>query len=252
MHARPRMAATLYTRNSASIQCFACTLRCRANVRHAVSHNLRVKGMTMRLAIFGATGRVGRCLVEQALEMDYEVIAFVRTPANLTIHHEHLVAIQGDVLEAQPVAAAVAKSEAVLCALGSGLRNPGTVLSEGTRMIVRAMQQHAVERIVVVSALGIGDSRNQVPLLFRVASPFMKQYRLEKERQERIVRESDLAWTIVRPFRLQDGPRTDAYTATTALPTPLKPVSRADLAHFMLTQIANDAFVHQAPAVVGR
>lgn len=48
----------------------------------------------MKIIIFGATGGVGQCVVKQALEKNFEVTAFVRTPSKLQIHHEHLHIIQ--------------------------------------------------------------------------------------------------------------------------------------------------------------
>ena len=58
-------------------------------------------------SFFGATGRTGRYLVEQALSAGYEVTAFGRNPAKLDVEHERLMVVQGDIHEADKVAAAV-------------------------------------------------------------------------------------------------------------------------------------------------
>ena len=74
----------------------------------------------MKLLAFGATGSVGRELVEQALEQGHSVTAFVRDPAKLGIAHPELQIFQGDALDPASVEAAVRGQQAVLCALGAG------------------------------------------------------------------------------------------------------------------------------------
>lgn len=72
----------------------------------------------MKLAIFGATGKTGRVLVEQALAAGHEVTAFVRDLSKLTLGHERLSLVQGDVFDAARVEEAVAGKDAVISVLG--------------------------------------------------------------------------------------------------------------------------------------
>src|SRR5207302_983422 len=102
----------------------------------------------MRLAIFGATGGTGRCLVDQALGQGHKVAAFVRNPSALTNRHEKLSIVQGDVLDPAKVAVGVSDAEAVLCALGAQ-NGPGTtLLSDATRNIIAAMKRYGVRRLI--------------------------------------------------------------------------------------------------------
>ena len=64
----------------------------------------------MKLAIFGATGRTGRPLLQQALAAGHSVAVLVRVPAKLTTHHASLRVINGDVTDAVQVAQTVAGS----------------------------------------------------------------------------------------------------------------------------------------------
>ncbi len=57
----------------------------------------------MRILIFGASGRTGRPLVEQALERGHEVTAFVRDPVRLALEHGRLRVVSGDVTDAVAV-----------------------------------------------------------------------------------------------------------------------------------------------------
>jgi putative NADH-flavin reductase len=101
----------------------------------------------MKLLIFGSTGSIGRLLIEQALEQGHEVTAFARNPAKLDIQHPNLKVVQGDVLNLASVEQAVQGQDAVLCVLGSGSKRKGTIRSEGTRQIIRAMEKTGVRRV---------------------------------------------------------------------------------------------------------
>ena len=91
----------------------------------------------MKVLIFGATGSIGRELVEQALAKGYAVTAFTRNPVKVDLEHADATVVQGDVMDPSSVESAIPGHEAVLCSLGAGLK--GKVRSEGTRNIISAM-----------------------------------------------------------------------------------------------------------------
>ena len=86
----------------------------------------------MRILIFGATGGVGRHLLEGAEEAGHAVTAFTRTPARLRKSHPGLAVREGDVRDPAAVAAAVRGQDAVVCALGMPLRNKEGLRGAGT------------------------------------------------------------------------------------------------------------------------
>ena len=205
----------------------------------------------MRVAIFGATGSVGRHLVEQALAHGHEVTAFVREPGRLGEVGAEVRVVRGDVLDIAAVEEAVAGQDAVLCALGAGRK--GVVRSEGTLNIVRAMQKQGVGRLVCQTTLGVGESRGNLSFFWRrvMFGLVLRGAFRDHVRQEEHVRRSGLDWTIVRPAAFTDGKRTGAYRH--GFPgdergLALK-ISRADVADFVLAQLASDAYVHEAPGL---
>jgi putative NADH-flavin reductase len=128
-----------------------------------------------------------------------------------------------------------------------------TTLSEGTTNIVRAMEKLGVKRFVCESYLGIGDSKGQLGFLYNyVFIPvLLRNIFADKEVQEKIVRESKLDWVIVRPAVLTNGKRTGVYRSgfeATEKSLQTK-ISRADVADFMLGQLAGDAYLNKTPAV---
>jgi putative NADH-flavin reductase len=204
----------------------------------------------MQIALFGVTGGTGRQVLEQALAAGHRVTALVRDPTKLGQANGGLTVIEGNVLNRSDVARTVAGSDAVICALGNTRNNPATVVSTGTQNIVEAMRQHNVRRLIVVTSLGVGDSKEQVPFFFKVLSwTVLRNAMREKAAQEAIVRASGLDWTIVRPGGLTDGPRTGRYRAGLDPKIKAGQIARADVAAFLLQQLTDQTFLHQTPAI---
>ncbi|MEW6126599.1 MAG: SDR family oxidoreductase [Acidobacteriota bacterium] len=207
---------------------------------------------TKNLLIVGATGGTGRQLVKQALEQNQTVTAFVRNPAKLGLEHKNLSILQGDVTDFEAVKRAVKNCDAVLSALGAPAKVKDNVRSIGTRNIIRAMEETGVQRFICMTTLGIGDSREILPFYFKylIVPLILKEAFADSERQENLIMQSRLNWTIVRPANLTDGARTGTYQhgfAATAK-TKLK-ISRADVADFMLKQLNDDNYLRKTPGI---
>lgn len=207
----------------------------------------------MNLLIFGASGSIGRQLVEQALAQGHTVTAFVRNPAKLDFTDARLHLTQGDVLDFAAVKRAMQGQEAVLSALGTPAFTKNTVRSEGTGNVIRAMEKAGLHRLICLSSIGIGDSRDMLPFHYKyVLVPLLlRQGFAEHELQEESVRQSQTTWTIVRPGAFTNGERTGAYRhglpgAGNAIKAK---ISRADVADFMLRQLTDTTYLRKAPWV---
>jgi nucleoside-diphosphate-sugar epimerase len=97
----------------------------------------------------------------------------------------------------------------VLCSIGAGAERT-TLRENGTRNIVEAMEKVGVRRLICQSSLGVGDSRTNLGFFTKyvIVPVFLRHAFADHERQEAVVKESALAWTIVRPPHLKDGPHT--------------------------------------------
>jgi uncharacterized protein YbjT (DUF2867 family) len=158
----------------------------------------------MKLLVFGSTGGTGRELVRQALEQGHRVTAYARDPAKVgEASHAGLQVVCGDVLDPVAVENAVPGHDAVLCAIGAGAGRT-SLREDGTRNIVRAMESAGVRRLVCQSSLGIGDSRANLGFVTKyvIVPAFLRHAFADHERQEAVVKESALDWTIVRPPHL--------------------------------------------------
>ncbi|HEY0454054.1 NAD(P)-dependent oxidoreductase [Actinophytocola sp.] len=199
----------------------------------------------MRLAVFGATGGTGRSVIEQALGVGDKVTALARRPEALGGLGERIDVVAGDVLDPAAVGRAVAGAEVVVSALGIGMhRHATTVYSQGTANIVDAMRAEGARRLMIVSTASLElPAPRQVAewvvarfLLHRILAKPYADMTLMEER----VRSSEVDWTLVRAARLTKGAVTGVYR--TALGEKLRggwSISRADVAHYLLTHAAD-------------
>jgi putative NADH-flavin reductase len=212
--------------------------------------------MDMKLIVFGATGGTGRHLLEQALAEGHVVTAFVRNPSKLGLTATNLRLVAGDVMDPAAVEQAMPGHDAVLVMLGAPARSKGLLRSEGTRNIIRAMEKAGVRRLICQTSLGYADSRQvleRTAFHFRyiVAPLFLRGVFADHERQEDLIKQSNLDWTIVRPGNLTDGLRTGRYRHGFAADDKLVTVkiSRADVAEFMLRQLRDDTYLRKTPGL---
>ncbi len=206
----------------------------------------------MRIAVFGATGGLGRCIVEQALAEGHEIVGFARKPDGLPGTKSHLTFVAGNVLDPEAVQRAVAGCDGVISAFGVKPGAPvGHLYSDGARTLVTAMEAAGVRRLVSISTWLVGASRRRAGPLVRLFVPLLQpELFRDRERQEAVIRESLLDWILVRPSRLTDGRRVGRYRAGTDLKLRASAhISRADVAHFVLKQLRDDTYLRQATTV---
>jgi len=205
--------------------------------------------MAERVLIFGATGGTGQHLVRQALDRGLHVTAFVRDPTKLDIEDENLRIALGDMLNGESVERAMAEGfDAVFCAAGIYQREYKTDLSDGTKNILAAMKKCGVRRLLVVSSLGAGDSKDQGAWWVKAYYRFMLKYVIwDKDTQEQDIRDSGLDWTIVRPPRLFESEVVNPDVTIWSAPQPQKKLrwgtTRATLAKVILDALANNSHV---------
>ncbi len=209
----------------------------------------------MKVIVFGATGSLGQHIVKNAIDHDHdhnhEITAFARHPDRLTLSGSQLKKVAGDVFDQQAVNAAIEGQDAVIIALGAGMK--GRVRETGTRNVIEAMKCAGVSRLIVLSTLGAGNSRRYLNFFWKylMFGILLRRAMVDHERQELIVRESGLDWTIVRPAAFTDEPATGCYKHGSMMDEgelALK-LPRADVAEFMLSQLEHPQYLHQTPAL---
>jgi nucleoside-diphosphate-sugar epimerase len=173
------------------------------------------------LCVFGASGPVGRAVVDRALRAGHGVTAVTRRPRDFGLEAPRLRVVGADVTDLAQVTAALEGAEAVISTTGvNPSRRPISMYSVGTRNLLEAMRALGVRRIVGVSSKNLAEEgAHGEPLLFRFAlAPLLRVVNRtiyeDMGRMERLLRDSDADWTIVRPAGLFAAEHVSAYRCT--------------------------------------
>ncbi|MEK3726677.1 MULTISPECIES: NAD(P)-dependent oxidoreductase [Lysinibacillus] len=198
----------------------------------------------MKILVLGASGRVGSHLVELALKDQHEVTILVRDPDKIQQHHQQLRVIQGNVLNRQDVEQAMVNVGVVVSALNTDGRD---TLSASLPLILEAMTQQQVKRIITIGTAGILQSR-VTPTILRYQSTESKQKSTFAAQEHQHVfeqlQQSDRDWTIVCPTYLPKGAWTGNYRIERDfLPEGGTQISVADTADFAYQQIFSEEFL---------
>ncbi len=206
--------------------------------------------------IIGASRGIGLETVKAALKAGHSVRALARSARRIRVDHPKLEKMDGDALEKATVKRALTGVDAIIQSLGVSvgpeiILRPTRLFSKATRVLVTAMEEAHVKRLICVTGFGAGDSLGRGGFLCSAASYLLLGHVYDdKDLQERIIRRSKLDWVIVRPVILTYGPKTNAYRA---LVNPRRWrwgfISRADVADFLVKQIDDDAFLHKTPVL---
>jgi putative NADH-flavin reductase len=198
----------------------------------------------MRLVILGATGGIGRILVSNALEQGHDVTAFVRSPEKVGQKDSRLRVIGGDLYNAQQMTAAIQNSEAVLSAFGPTTFRKTTLRRDFGRVLAQALQITGVQRVLHVSAAFLFPDAGIFPAL--LGNSLFRNVVHDDVDAEIELMQPNLAWTMLRPLRLTNGPAKNRYRVCGGhLPKGGITISRADVAAFMLKEVVQPQYMRQ-------
>ena len=208
--------------------------------------------------IIGASRGIGLKTVKRALEAGHIVRALARSARRIPVDHPNLTKVSADARDQAAVAGALAGVDAVIQTLGVStgpdmIWKPVRLFSDATRVLIAAMQETGVKRLISVTGFGAGDSRNRGGCVYQTAfNLFLRRAYDDKDDQEDLIQDSGLDWVIARPVILTNGSRTGRYRVL------VEPrswrigfISRADVADFLVKQIDDDACLGKTPVLTG-
>ena len=211
----------------------------------------------MRILVIGASQGTGALAVQEALNRGHQVTAFARNPQKLKIDSPNLSCSSGNFHQMESVRSVVSEHDAVIItasatSLSAFKENPN-YFSAGTQNVIVAMKEFKVRRLVVLSALGVGDSAKLANIVVKalVIGWLLKVPFQDHERQEQLVKESGLDWVIARPSRLTHGAAQRRYEKRVALQPVPSSISRADVAHFLVEAAESDKWLGKAVQLGG-
>ena len=198
--------------------------------------------------MIGATGRAGGKLVQYALEKGFQVTAFARNVDQLTIEHENLDKIQGDVLYKGLVDAAMSRGfDVVLSVIGiRQFSGPITLMSQGIKNIIRSMEHYGVKRLLTITGAGILQENDSTLIMDSLSfPPNLQNLSLDHRRLWKLLKASDLDWTIICPAFMHMGERTEnVLVSKDNYPQRARnEVSVEDVADFMTREMIDNNFI---------
>jgi putative NADH-flavin reductase len=191
-------------------------------------------------------------MVRQAVERNHKVTAFVRAPEKLKSIAARFGVIQGDPLDSAELARAMEDHDAVLSGFGPRVpmaKTDATLLHRFGVALSDAMQTVGIRRAIIVStAFLFKDSL--IPPTNLVGRLFFRDRVADATEMESFIQKSRLDWTLVRPPRLTDRPRSGRYRVREGhLPGFGFTISRADVAAFMIKTAENRAFIQKVVGI---
>jgi nucleoside-diphosphate-sugar epimerase len=214
----------------------------------------------MNILVVGATGGSGRAAVKELLGQGHTVTAFVRQ-TGLVQPAAGLRVFGGDVMHQDDVDRAVAHHDAVIVTLGirenpllvrlrGSADTPMQIRSVGTAHVIEAMRRRGVSKLVVQSSYGVGETRDRLPLKWRlIFALLLKPQIADTEQQERLVRESGLTWVLAQPVALTDDNDPQPPFASASGEVHSMSIARRRVALFLAAAATTGTYDRQSVAI---
>lgn len=204
-----------------------------------------------KIAVLGGTGKAGNYLIDQLILQGYQIKALVRNPEKLKQTSPLLEKITGNARNYEAVYSLLQGCDAVISTIGPSKREPDTC-SIATGHIIKAMRACNIKRYIELAGLAVDTPTDKkgffTNLLVKIMRLFFKDIIDDRQKDYRLLSESDLDWTLVRSsmIELTDSKR---VVKTSLVDSPGRKVSSTDLALFMITQLSDAQFIHKAPFI---
>jgi putative NADH-flavin reductase len=206
----------------------------------------------MKIAIIGAGAGIGLQTVLQALEKGHSVTA-LSTNTTTIPDHQFLTKINGSATSVIDLKQAITGAEAVLITVGTKNKKATTLFSDIAKALIRVTDElNFSSSVIIITGFGAGESSGYLSFFMRtVIRLFLKEQYIDKTLMEELITNSSIKWEIVRPGMLTNGALTNNYKVLTKLEKGMKvgKVSRADVAHFLITEVENPQNLNQILAL---
>jgi putative NADH-flavin reductase len=211
----------------------------------------------MKILLLGATGAVGKLVLDQLLREGHHVTAMVRNASLVQMAHPRFNLVQGEATVGTDIERFLAGQDAVISTIGAPTNKKTTLRTDVATNLAAGMNKHGVGRLVWLDAAGVGSSKKFVQrssfIFGRILMPmFLDRMYEDAAVADSIIEKSGCEWVIVRPMSFSYGPKAEKITVVTdmTLTVPLRlRISRADVASFLVEQLVKDEYVGKMPVI---
>ncbi|KUL51735.1 3-beta hydroxysteroid dehydrogenase [Streptomyces sp. NRRL F-4489] len=208
-----------------------------------------------KIALFGATGTIGRRVLDEALRRGHQVTAVVRDPAKLTADDPNLTVVEGDVLDPESVAEVAKGQDVVVSAVGGG-DGPGHIatIRPAAESLVAGLRYLGPDAPRLITVGGAGSLRKpdgtQVWDAEGLPVPLLQIMHAHGDALDFYRTVTDIRWTNLSPAAtIEPGERTGTYrTALDDLITAPDGTSRItaeDYAIALLDELESPQHIHE-------
>ena len=206
-----------------------------------------------RIAVLGASGTLGRRIVDRLLESGFDVVCQTRSAHKLAQLEGRVQVHAFEPRDAGRLSEFVNGTDAVIVALGTDSTGATTLFSDVTAALIPAMKVRQVNRLIAITGVGVGETRGHGGFLYDwiIFPLFTRKRYQDKDRQEDLISASGLDWTVVRPAPFSEGPVSGALEVLTVIrpETRLTRITRDEVAQFVVDQLDSDHYVQQRPFI---
>jgi putative NADH-flavin reductase len=215
----------------------------------------------MHILILGSTGRTGRVLLHEGLKRGHRVTLLISHKGALKMKPESVEIYEGTPLNKFTLTDAMRGCDAVLSTLNisrvsdspwAKLRTSEDFLSSSMKHIIDAATENNIKRVIIATAWGVAETRKDIPFWYRwlIDNSNIRYQHLDHEKQEVLLKASDIDWTIVRPVGFTDSERAREVKVTfNNQPKPSTTISRRNVALFMLDALEKNLYTRQLPVI---
>ncbi|UCA47457.1 NAD(P)-dependent oxidoreductase [Pseudochrobactrum sp. XF203] len=206
----------------------------------------------LRVFILGASGKVGSILVQRCVARGHKVTAQTRDARKVVAGFNLDIAV-GAPADKAFLEQNITGHDAVVICLGVDHTGRTTLFSDVTRELVDVMQAAGVNRLVVITGIGAGDTKGHGGWFYNyLIYPFITRHQYaDKDIQEAIIGQSSLDWTIIRPAPFSSRTTKKPLHILTRTPrnVQLRFITVEEVAAFILDSLENRTFVRQMPFI---
>jgi uncharacterized protein YbjT (DUF2867 family) len=214
----------------------------------------------MQVLLLGATGRTGHLILENLIGKGHSVNAVVRDISRVGISSPKLSLFEGSTLDESLMLTAFNGCDAIISALNisrksdfpwSALRTPKSLMSDTIKLVISIARSNALKRIIVLSAWGANETLDDLPWWFRwtIKHSNIKYGYWDHDRQEDLLSESGLDWTVIRPAGLVNFKANKPIKVALAGQKLSLIISRKSVALFTVDVLENNKYLREKPAI---
>jgi putative NADH-flavin reductase len=215
----------------------------------------------MKILIIGATGRTGRLIVEEALKQGYDLNVLVRDKNKLPFNSKVIKVFQGTPTRRKDLADAMQGCEVIISALSiarvsdapwSKITTPANFISESMKNVIAEADHQNIKRLITISAWGVLETKKDVPFWFRWLINYtnLRIAYAEHESQEKLLADSNLNWTAVRPVALNNSKKKKTLKVSLSnSPKPSIQISRHSVAKFIVDILKSNEYSMKSPTI---